>query len=87
MAPFTFGLRMAFNNPARSGLALGAYPRSGVQGASLGIMRHWWFHRWGRKGTPPHSAETKLGPLRKAFFRPMLPVLIALDPGPRLGSL
>ncbi|MBI5966835.1 MAG: hypothetical protein HY882_03105, partial [Deltaproteobacteria bacterium] len=43
-------------------------PGPGVQGASLGIMRRWWFQGWGRKRHPASFCGDLAGTFEKGFF-------------------
>ncbi|MBI5967594.1 MAG: hypothetical protein HY882_07045 [Deltaproteobacteria bacterium] len=43
-------------------------PGPGVQGASLGIMRRWSFHGWGRKRPPASFCGDLAGTFEKGFF-------------------
>ncbi|MBI5967525.1 MAG: hypothetical protein HY882_06695 [Deltaproteobacteria bacterium] len=43
-------------------------PGPGVQGASLGLMRRWSFHGWGRKRPPASFCGDLAGASEKGFF-------------------
>ncbi|MDI6756248.1 MAG: hypothetical protein QME78_17895 [Thermodesulfobacteriota bacterium] len=75
------------DSPSRPFLDLDDLPRLGVQGASLGSMRRWSFHRWGGKRRPASFCGDPAETFGKALSRPMLPALIALNPEPRIGFL
>ena len=59
---------LLLSSPSCPGPALENHPGPGVQGASLGIMRHWLFRRLGRKRDPASFCGDPTGNLGNGFL-------------------